>query len=329
MTKKESIEMNILIPVHLSYVQAGISKPNCYNSVPRLLWEFGNAKSKDDRLSKMQELISLTSRIVENHESELHDTLSSTQERLNQIEDQREKVLLENKLGQIRNAIALSVRLRVRHNLSATCSQMDKAQASNNDSDMPTICTNVNPESSKGSISSENELCPIERSQEKGFVPEKNQEWLQTKQTTVARSRQEKLADLKRECRTTRFEQALTCVIVKRFQSSKHISPAALDAVETESRRTNFGTKTSDGKGTQQTQRAVLKHRPQRPAPVAIPNGRYRRPVELANPTSSETEKFPSPGPETEEVVADVRPYQGQAEVNSTNTGEGKKNRTL
>jgi hypothetical protein len=125
MTKGELKEMSLLVPIYLSYRQAGISESGHFKKLPHILSEFDNASSAEERNAKIQALVVFTRKVLDDHESEIFDNLSTHQKLAERSDQPKEKLLLKNKINHVKHAIALTVRFRTKYTISDQESRSD------------------------------------------------------------------------------------------------------------------------------------------------------------------------------------------------------------
>lgn len=182
MTEEESKEIERLVPLYLSYQQVGISESRRFKYLPYLLSDFDNAISKTERNAKMQALISWTRQTVEEHGSEVYSTLSSSKKLLKQSINTKETLLLKNKIGQVRNAIALTNRF-------CRADRMVHARQAPSDNDGPTVnCKDPPTENLKVSRQLQAERTSARRQKPKRSS-ESSQTLLQVQEATSTRTR--------------------------------------------------------------------------------------------------------------------------------------------
>lgn len=68
MSEEQSKEMARVIPVYLAYLAVGIMNSEDYSTASRILWEYQNLKTKDERDAKMRELIAAAIQFTEEKE---------------------------------------------------------------------------------------------------------------------------------------------------------------------------------------------------------------------------------------------------------------------
>lgn len=190
MTKGEYREMKLLLPLYFSYRQAGVLESSRFKALPYMLAEFDDAISTEERDAKMQALVVFAQQVVEEHESDILDHLSSQQKRLGESNKSRDKLLLKHKIGNINHAIALTTRFRAKYMIPARQSPADGDEGTVNCED--TVAKNV-------TITRDLEVqrTPTGRKKTKGSS-ESSQTSLPVQQATTARTHVDDVRDTTR-----------------------------------------------------------------------------------------------------------------------------------
>lgn len=120
MSEEQSKEMARVIPVYLAYLAVGIMNSEDYSTASRILWEYQNLKTKDERDAKMRELIAAAIQFTEEKEPVLRKELSDVQALRRRARGKKETSSLRKKISCLHNAVSLTTRLRSRYMASTS-----------------------------------------------------------------------------------------------------------------------------------------------------------------------------------------------------------------
>jgi hypothetical protein len=200
MSRKQYQKMESLIPVYLAYLSVGILESDYYGIASRILWEYNNAKTDSEKDAMIQELLSTTIKFIEDHEPILRNEMTTAQSLREQANSKSEKKPLDKRISRLKNATAVTTRLRRKYLASTSYSGEIPSSSGNAE-----IGQSINNSDGTCDAEVQKENMPrrkleLETKPVRSSAAQTMKEFFEERSLAGDRSRAEKLAESKSKC---------------------------------------------------------------------------------------------------------------------------------